>query len=72
MSHIIVLASLMSSLIHILVLVCVLFVLTIQRGKHKHTGNCYPSVCFLHTYMSLLVFGSITDRHCLVLLLRHH
>lgn len=46
-------ASLMSSLICILVQVSLLFVLTIQRGKHKHTVNCYPSVCiFLYLHES--------------------
>lgn len=56
MSHSIVSASLTSSLIHILVQASLLFVLTIQRGKHKHTVNCYLSVCVFHTYMNLLVF----------------
>ncbi len=72
MSRSIVSASLTSSLIHILVQAFFLFVLTIQRGKHKHTVNCYLSVCVFHTYMNLLVLWSITDRHRLVLLLIHH
>lgn len=70
-SRSIVSASLMSSLIHILVQAALLFVWTSQRGKHKHTRNCCPSVCVFHADISLHVFGSITGKHCLVLLLRH-
>lgn len=67
MSRLVVPASITPSLILILVRASLLFVLTIQRGKHKHTVNCYLSVCIFHTYMNLLVFRSITDRHRLVL-----
>lgn len=56
MSRSLVSASLTSFLIPILVPASFLFVLTIQRGKHKHTVNCYLSVCVFYTYMNLLVF----------------